>query len=356
MLDDQVEQRLDALARRRLVERRGAELRVGVDDREVDLRLVGVLVEEELVHLVDDLGDARVAPVDLVDDEDHRQPPGERLAQDEPRLRQRPLRGVDQEQHPVDHREAAFHLAAEVGVAGRVDDVDLGLAVADGGVLGEDRDAALALEAGVHHPVDPLLVRGEGARLAQERVHERRLPMVDVGDDRDVADVVACVFGCRACGSQSSRFSKKTRGEAALGSPLRLAIAEPRIPRDVLDHVLVGVEAELREPERAGLVLGVRHEPPPEPGSLSRGIDGDVLDEEVVGHRHEDDHPDDRPVTVGDGHATVADQPSVVGVHRRRPPADPLDVAAVGGLDEALDRLRSPGSAGRRISAAMTRS
>jgi hypothetical protein len=32
-------------------------------------------------------------------------------------------------------------------------------------------------------------VLGERPRLAQERVHERRLAVVDVGDDRDVSDV-----------------------------------------------------------------------------------------------------------------------------------------------------------------------
>ena len=46
--------------------------RVGVDDRELDLALVGIEIEEELVHLVDDVLDARIRPVDLVDDEDHR--------------------------------------------------------------------------------------------------------------------------------------------------------------------------------------------------------------------------------------------------------------------------------------------
>ena len=98
---------------------------VAVDDRELDLLLVGVEVEEQLEHLVDDLADARVGPVDLVHDQDHGQARLERLAQDEARLRQRALAGVDQQQHAVDHRQPALDLAAEVGVAGRVDDVDL---------------------------------------------------------------------------------------------------------------------------------------------------------------------------------------------------------------------------------------
>ncbi len=129
---------------------------VAVDDRELDLALVGVEVEEELVHLVHDLGDARVGPVDLVHDEDHRQPRLERLAQHEPGLGERPLARVDEQEDAVDHRQPALDLAAEVGVSRRVDDVDLRLAVADGRVLGQDRDPLLALQvARVHAPARP---------------------------------------------------------------------------------------------------------------------------------------------------------------------------------------------------------
>ena len=178
-----------------------AGLRRGVDDGEVDLALVGVEVEEQLVGLVDDLGDPRVRPVDLVDDEHHRQPGLERLAQHEPGLRQRSLGGVHQQQHAVDHGQAALDLAAEVGVAGRVDDVDrdpaaVGSDVIDRGVLGEDGDALLALEVvGVEHPLVDLtgvgLVLGERSGLPEHRVDESRLAVVDVGDDRDVAKIVA---------------------------------------------------------------------------------------------------------------------------------------------------------------------
>jgi hypothetical protein len=101
--DDQLEERLEIRCEgvRRRPGLPGAG--VGVDDRELDLRLVGVEIEEELVDLVHDLGDARVGPVDLVDDEDHRQPRLERLAQHEARLRQRPFARVDEQEHAVDH-------------------------------------------------------------------------------------------------------------------------------------------------------------------------------------------------------------------------------------------------------------
>ena len=67
-----------------------------------------------------------------------------------------------------------------------------GAVVAHGGVLGEDRDALLALEvAGVHGPLGELVVLVVGALLPQHRVDEGGLAVVDVGDDRDVAQVGA---------------------------------------------------------------------------------------------------------------------------------------------------------------------
>jgi hypothetical protein len=67
---------------------------------------------------------------------------------------------------------------------GGVDDVDVGAAITHRAVLGEDGDAALALEViGVHDPFLHVLVRREGARLLQQLVDERGLAVVDVGDD-----------------------------------------------------------------------------------------------------------------------------------------------------------------------------
>ena len=69
-----------------------------------------------------------VGAVDLVDDDDRLEAVLERLAQHEPRLRQRPFGGVDEQEHAVGHAQDALDLAAEVGVAGRVDQVDLDVA------------------------------------------------------------------------------------------------------------------------------------------------------------------------------------------------------------------------------------
>src|SRR5581483_2725468 len=76
----------------------------------------------------------------------------------------------------------------------RIDDVDRQVTVTDRGVLREDRDALLALE--VHRVEHSLvdralvgLVLGECAGLPQHRVDQSRLAMIDMSDDREIAQV-----------------------------------------------------------------------------------------------------------------------------------------------------------------------
>ena len=99
-----------------------------------------------------------------------------------------PFGGVDQHQRAVHHVEDALDLAAEIGVAGRIDDIDAGVLPDDRGRLGQDGDAALALEiVGIHRALGDALILAEGAGLLQQAVDQRGLAMVDVGDDGDVA-------------------------------------------------------------------------------------------------------------------------------------------------------------------------
>ena len=189
---EQVEQRPQIGPRLGEVRRCRSSLRICVHDREVDLELIGAEVHEQLVDVVEDLCRPRVGSVDLVERHDHRQVALHRLLEHVARLRQRSLGGVDQQQDGVDHQQRALDLAAEVRVAGRVDDVEADAVVVDRRLLGEDGDPLLALEvAGVEHAVDHRLVGAEGPGLAQHAVDQGRLAVVDVGDDRHVAQVGA---------------------------------------------------------------------------------------------------------------------------------------------------------------------
>ena len=71
---------------------------------------------------------------------------GQRLLGHEARLRHRAFDGIDQQQHAIDHRQRTLHLTTEVGVAGGIDDVDVHPLVLHSSVLGQNGDAALALQ------------------------------------------------------------------------------------------------------------------------------------------------------------------------------------------------------------------
>ena len=158
---------------------------------------IGRNVEQQVMAGVDHLGDARIGAVGFVDDEDHRQMGSQRLAQHEPGLRQRTLGGVDQQQHPVDHGQPALDFAAEIRVPGCIDHVDDGDAAirvmaVHGGVFGQDRDALFPLQvAAVQHSLSGLAALVQRAGLPQHGVDQRRLTVVDVGDNGDVAEIHA---------------------------------------------------------------------------------------------------------------------------------------------------------------------
>ena len=164
-----------------------------IDHREVELTIGGAELVEQFEGLVDDPVGARARSVDLVDHDNGVEAERQRLAGNETRLRHGPFDGVDHQQHRVDHRQHAFHFAAEVGVPGRVDDIDTRAAVFDGAVLRQDRDATFLFDVvRVHDPLGDFFVRGEGAGLTQQAVDQRGLAMVDVGDDGDVSNRAIC--------------------------------------------------------------------------------------------------------------------------------------------------------------------
>ena len=160
------------------------------ENREIELLVGGIERGEQVEHFVDDFDRARVGAVDLVDHDDRLEAHPQRLRHHELGLRQRTFGCVHQHQRAVDHVEDALDLAAEIGVAGRVDDIDAGVLPLHRCGLRQNRDAALALQiVGVHRALNLALVVAVDAGLLQQAVNQRGLAVVDVGDDGDVAEV-----------------------------------------------------------------------------------------------------------------------------------------------------------------------
>ena len=192
LLDDQVEERLDVARPRRRVVRREAAPARGENVREVELFFAGAEFDEAVEDLVEDLVGPSVGAVNLVDHDDRPDAVGERLAQNELGLRHRPFERVDQHKRTVGHLQGSFDLAAEIGVPRRVDDVDLRRAVVDRDVLRQDCDPPLPLlRVRVEDAILGELNSPELAGLAQHDVDQSGLAMVNVGNNRHVADVIA---------------------------------------------------------------------------------------------------------------------------------------------------------------------
>ena len=149
---------------------------------------------EILLDLLLDLVGVRRGQVDLVDRRDDVEVGvhGERRVRD--RLRLHALGGVDNKDGSLARCERAAHLVGEVDVARGVDEVELvGLAVV--GIVGDahgvalDGDAALSLDV---HGVEQL-----GLHVAllnrvgelENTVRDGRLAVVDVRNDREVANM-----------------------------------------------------------------------------------------------------------------------------------------------------------------------
>ena len=137
------------------------------------------------------------------------------------------LAGVHHQQRALAGGQRAGDLIAEVDVAGGVDEVELvGFAVlglvhhAHG--VGLDGDAALALEVHVVQHLVVHLAHGERAGELQQAVGERRLAVVDVGDDGEIADEASVHWEGESIGPALScgvkeRAQRREKGESARG-------------------------------------------------------------------------------------------------------------------------------------------
>src|SRR5690606_40451752 len=127
-------------------ERRDALFADRVQRRERALFIAGVQVAEQVERLVQDVVRAGVRAVDLIYANDDRHAQRQGFAQHEAGLRQRSFSSVHEQKRAVRHQQSTFYLAAKVGVAGGVDDVDLDVAVTNAGVFGQNRNSALAFQ------------------------------------------------------------------------------------------------------------------------------------------------------------------------------------------------------------------
>ncbi len=196
-VDDQRLQRAVGIAARRRDARnqgfeqiRDALAGLGADQQ----RIVGLDADDvlDLVHHPLRVG---ARQVDLVEHRQHLEPLVDGRVAVGDALRLDALGGIDHQQRALAGRQRAGHLVGEVHVPRRIDEIQLVLpsvarAVVEAHALGLDGDAALALQIHrIEHLVGHLAIAQPAANL-DETVGERRLAVIDVGDDGEISYVI----------------------------------------------------------------------------------------------------------------------------------------------------------------------
>src|SRR5205823_2848798 len=86
---------------------------------------------------------------------------------------------------------------SEIGVAGRIDNINFYAFILDGYVLGKNSDAALPLQVIiVEDKVSGMLVVTEKASLMEHLIHQCSFSMVNVRNNGYISDVVHKIFSC----------------------------------------------------------------------------------------------------------------------------------------------------------------
>jgi hypothetical protein len=160
-----------------------------VDEELRDLLLVHLAVAVDARDGLPAAG--RAWAVDLVDDEDRRRPSSSALRSTKRVCGMTPSTASTSSSTPstmFSTRSTSPPKSAWPGVSTML---ILTPPVADRGVLRQDGDPALALQVvGVHHALRHLPLGGSAPVWRSMAIDQRRLAVVDVRDDRDVADVL----------------------------------------------------------------------------------------------------------------------------------------------------------------------
>ena len=119
-----------------------------------------------------------------------------RSLKNEASLRHRTFSRVNEKDNSVNHLKNTLNLAAEVSVAGGVDDVDLDVLVVNGGVLCEDGNSALLFKISrVHNSSYGFLIVSVNTALLEHLVNESGLTVVNVCNNCNISQIVTNHFG-----------------------------------------------------------------------------------------------------------------------------------------------------------------
>ena len=119
----------------------------------------------------------------------------QRALKHESRLGHGTLCRVNKQNNAVYHLKYTLDLAAEVSVAGGVNDIDLYILVMNCGILRKNGDTSLAFDvARVHNAGDSFLILSVNSALLEHFIDQSGLSVVNVCNDRYVSKIASFDF------------------------------------------------------------------------------------------------------------------------------------------------------------------
>jgi len=164
--------------------------RAAVNNWEIRSFVVRSQFDKEIKDLVEHFVSTGVRAINLIDHDKRLEPHFKGFGEHKSRLRHRAFGGIDQNQTTIGHAEYTFDFATKIGVSRRIDNVDLHPFVRQGDVFSENGNAPLSFQVvGIENALGCQLAGAKLAALGKQAIDQRRVSMVDVGNDDDVAEI-----------------------------------------------------------------------------------------------------------------------------------------------------------------------
>ena len=163
-----------------------------IDKGAVQLLIRSVQIDEQFQHFIDDFGRAGLRTVDLVDADDDRELQFQGLSQHEFCLGHSSFKSIHYQDHPVYHFQDTFYFAAEIGMSGCVDNVDLCSLIINSSIFRKNGNSTLTFNIiGVHDSLGYFLIFAEYTALFEQLIYKRCFPMIDMGDNSNITYIFA---------------------------------------------------------------------------------------------------------------------------------------------------------------------
>src|SRR5207237_265210 len=116
-----------------------------------------------------------------------------------------PFNRIDEQDTAISHVQNALNLTTEVGMSRSINNIDLNATIDDSSIFSENSNTPLTfLIVGIHDQFAHLLILAEDVALFEESIDQRGFAVIDVGNNSNIADIVALYKFFSLCHSSES--------------------------------------------------------------------------------------------------------------------------------------------------------